>query len=259
MKADTEFVGTLQNRGLDKKTAAESAFELYKAHSEAQKMISRVTGTADKERILIRPKPDSSPEEISAFHEKLGRPTKAEEYDFSALKKPDGQPIEDHYRDFLRATAFKLNLSKDAATQFATDALAYQTKTGEASDAIAAGKLAAEIKAIEADWGPNKESNLFLVKQAMAKFGFTPEHLQVLQKINGATPVLKGLLNLALATGEDRFIANKGPTAGIMSKEQASARLAELRSDKDWGKRFFAGDVRCRQEFDALTEMSMAA
>jgi hypothetical protein len=44
--------------------------------------------------------------------------------------------------------------------------------------------------------------------------------------------------------------------AGVaeLTAAQARARLAELRADEPWQKRFFAGDLKAKKEFDYLTE-----
>ena len=38
-----------------------------------------------------------------------------------------------------------------------------------------------------------------------------------------------------------------------MTKDQASARLQELKNDKDWMKRYMAGDTQAKREFVSLT------
>lgn len=255
-KAEAEYVGTLQTRGLDKKSAPEAAHELYKAHREAQQMISRITGTPDKDRILITPKADAPEAEKAAFYEKLGRPAKAEEYDFADVKHADGTPLDADTVSKLRASAFKANLSKEQAASIAKDQIEQTNKTDEAKSIEAQAKLSAEIRALEASWGPNHDAFLFIAKQAMQKFGFTPEMLQTMQKTLGAGKVMDGFLKLGQATGEGRYIANQAPGGtGMMTAEQAKAKLSELRQDREWGAKLMKGDVTVTEQFNALTQM----
>jgi hypothetical protein len=259
MKTDAEFVGTLQTRGLDKKTALEAAHDFYKGHREATQMISRLTGTPDKDRIVIRPKPDATPEEITAFHEKLGRPAKADDYDYKDVKFPDGTELDADYAAHLRAAAFKANLTKDQAASIAKDQAAYIQKIDEARTVVDQAKLSEEIRAIEAAWGPNHDAFLFIAKQAMTKFGFTPDMLQTLQKTIGASKVMDGFLKLGQQTGEGRFIANQAPGGtGLMTPEQATAKVKELMSEKgpdSFGAKVRRGDVAATEQYNALAEM----
>lgn len=253
---DAEFTGTVQNMGLDKKDVSEAAFEFYKSHREAQKLISKVTGTPDKDRILIRPKADAPEAEIAAWHEKLGRPAKADDYDYKDVKSPTGTELDAEQVAQLRASAFKANLTKEQAASIAKDQVEFAHKIAEAKAVVDQAKLAEEIRAVEKNWGPNHDANLFIAKQAMAKFGFTPDMLQTMQKTLGAGKIMDGFLKLGIQTGEARFIANQtqgGPQ--IMTREQAKARFAELKQDRAWGDKLRKGDVATVAEFNALSEM----
>ena len=118
---DAEFIGTVQNRGLDKKDALTAAQDFYKAHREATQMISRIAGTPDKDRIIITPKPDATQTEKDAYYQSLGRPAKAEEYDFAGLKFPDGDHLDNEFVSTLKNAAFKANVSKEGAAAIAKD------------------------------------------------------------------------------------------------------------------------------------------
>lgn len=261
---DAEFTGTMQNRGLDKKTAEEAAFDLYKAHREASQLIGRVTGTQDKDRILVVPKADAPEAEKNAYYEKLGRPQKPEEYDFKDIKFPDGTELDDNFSGFLRSAAFKANVSKDGAQQIAREMVQYLDKIDQAEAAENSAKLVAEKEALKKSWGPNFEANEFVANQGFKKIteagGLSPEQaataLKALGDHVGAGATAKFLHAAGIAFGEHKYVANGTQgNQGIMSREQASARMAELKNDASWVKAFSSGDVKSRSEFDALTAM----
>lgn len=253
---DAEFTGTLQTRGLDKKDAAEAARNFYQAHREASQTISRISGTSDRDRILITPKPDATDTEKNAFYEKLGRPAKADDYDFKDIKFPDGSELDDGFTAMLRAAAFKANATKEQAATMARDLVSFLAKADEMETAEATTKLDTEKAELKKNWGANFEANMFIARQGAAKLGITPEAVQAMEKQVGYKAVLEGFLKAGQAFGEDKFIANRAPnTGGVMTREQATARLAELKLDKAWNKRFFDGDRQARAEFDALTAM----
>lgn len=253
---DANFTGYLQTRGWDKKTPEEAAHEAYKSHNEAQQMISRLTGTPDKDRILITPKPDATEAEKNAYYEKLGRPSKADDYDFKSIKFPDGSELDDDFVGVLRNAAFKANASKDQAAQIAKDLVDWMGKADEAESTVMAGKIAAEKSELLKSWGPNAEANKFIAQQGALKLGWTPEQIQALQNGLGYKAVMEAALKAGLAFGEDKFIANRTPgTQGVMTKEQAGARLKELRMDKAWADKLMKGDRQANDEFNALTAM----
>lgn len=253
---EPEFIGSLQTHGWDKKGADEAAFEYYKSHREAQQMISRLTGTPDKDRILITPKPDATEAEKNAYYERLGRPKEAKDYDYKDIKFPDGTELDDGFVNMLRGAAFKANASKEGAAAIARDVVAYLAKAEEAETAGLATKIATEKDELNRNWGANRESNLFVARQGMAKLGFSAEAIAALEKAAGYKAVMEGALKAGMAFGEDRFIANRAPgTTSVMTKEQARARLTELRADREWGAKLMKGDRQVTDEFNALTAM----
>lgn len=256
---DAEFTGTIQTQGLDKKAADEAAHHFYKSWSEANKMISRLTGTPDKDRILIQPKPDATQQEKDAYYERLGRPAKADAYDFKAVKFPDGSELDDNFVAMLRGAAFKANATKEGAEAIARDVVAFLAKADEADAAETASKFAAEKQALEKNWGPNYEANKFVARQGYLKMGFTPEVIDAMEKSAGFRMIMEAGLKAGQAFGEDKYIANRAPNGtGIMTQEQAKARMAELKMEtgpNSFGARVAKGDRQAIDEFNAITAM----
>lgn len=252
LKNEAEFVGTVQTRGLDKKDAATAAFEFYKAHKEAEKFIG-----APAKELLRLPKEPGDPA-WNQIYERLGKPAKADEYDFKDIKLKDGSALDDDDTAFIRETAFKANMSKDAARQFAADMVAKRDRDGEQEATIGAADLKAEKDALMKDWGANKDGNLFIARQAALKLGFKPEAIDALQKVAGYGATMQALLNVGQKIGEDKFIANQAPGAtGVLTVQQAKAKLEELKRDSIWRDKYYKGDRAAIAEFDALVEMSV--
>lgn len=252
LKNEAEFVGTVQTRGLDKKDAATAAFEFYKAHKEAEKFIG-----APAKELLRLPKEPGDPA-WNQIYERLGKPAKADEYDFKDIKFKDGTALPDTDAAFYRDVAFKANMSKDAARQFAADMMARDETTKEQTAVIGAADLKAEKDALMKDWGANKDGNLFIARQAAIKLGFKPEAIDALQKVAGYGATMQALLNVGQKIGEDKFIANQAPNAtGVLTVQQAKAKLEELKRDTLWRDKYYKGDRAAIAEFDALVEMSV--
>lgn len=266
LKGEADFVGTLQTRGLDKKTALDAAHDFYKAHREAQQMISRVTGTPDKERILIRPKDDAPEAERTAFYERLGRPAKAEEYDFKDVKFPDGTELDTDFSGFLKNAAFKANLSKVDAQTLARETVAYFQKIDADESTAKQGEIAQALEKLNKSWGPNKQAFQFIADQGLAKLAamanLTPEQTQkalgTIAESVGRFEAAQMLLAVGKAFGEDKYVAGSGNASGIMTREQAAASLKELKMEKgpdSFGAKLMRGDAATKARFEALTAM----
>lgn len=249
-KNDPEFTGYLQNRGLDKKDAAEAAFETYKAHRNAEKMLG-----APSDQMLRLPK-DPNDAAWGGIWERLGRPSKEDAYDFKEVKAPDGTDLDSDFLETLRAAAFAANMPQDKAVDFARRMTAFAAKKDEAERAERSAVLKAADEALRKSWGPKYDANLFIARQAAARFGIKPEVIKTLEDGTDKATVLEMFRQIGMATGEARYIENGSQGGGgVMTAEGARAKLAELKSDKEWGRKLLAGDAAVTREFNALTEM----
>lgn len=246
--ADPELVGHIQNKGWHDKPANVAALEAIKAHREAERHIG-----VPADQILRVPKDAADEAGWNAVHSRLGKPAAATEYDISAVKFADGTDLSGEIADFVKATAFELNLPKDSAARLASSL----TKYLDGASAAEAGETAAQIteqKAILArEWGNNQEANLFIAKQAAAKLGVSPEAVAALEATVGYAETMKLFQKVGTAIGEDKFIAsNGGLNSGILTREQATARKAELMADSAWTKRYLDGDAQANRELQSL-------
>jgi hypothetical protein len=74
--------------------------------------------------------------------------------------------------------------------------------------------------------------------------------------VAGYGKVMEGLRAIGQAIGEARYVNGDTSSAdGIMTREQAAAKLAEYKRDPLWGKKVLSGDVKATQEFNRLTEL----
>lgn len=250
--ADPELVGHIQAQGWHEKPANEVALA---AIAEARRNAAFNGVPADK---LVR-LPDGPQDEagLKAFRAKIGVPDDAKGYDFSALKNDKGEPLLDQARtDFFANTALKLGIPKDAAVQLAQDFLAQENSTAAAQAADKTAKLTEEHKALDANWGQNKDANLFLAKKGAEKLGLTPEQVNSLENVVGYAGIMEALRKVGELAGEARFVSgNANVNGGIMTREQAVARKAELMKDSAWTSRYMAGGAAEGREMLALNTL----
>jgi hypothetical protein len=69
---------------------------------------------------------------------------------------------------------------------------------------------------------------------------------------------MKFLSNIGAKLGtDDGFVGGDGKPGfgGVMTKDQAVARKAELNADKTWIGKFAAGDAQARREMERLNQI----
>ena len=248
----------ITSRGLADKDPAAAFLEAAKAHQEAQAYIG-----VPKEQLLKLPKADAPPEEWDAVYEKLGYSKNADDYKFDGLKLPDGTDVPDATKDFIRAQAAALHLSPAAATKLAEAAVAREAAAGASQNAETKAAAVKALEALRQSWGSNYEANKVMADRAYAAIqaaaGFDQATMtatvQKLGELNGRAEVMQMLLAIGQRMGEDAFVSGSGGLGGgslHYTKEQAVAKIAELKADSGWVERFLKGGVAERKENEDL-------
>jgi hypothetical protein len=246
---DAEIIGYAQNRGIDKLPVKDALIATVKAHQEASKLLS-----GPQDELIRRPKPDADQKAHKEFWTKLGYPGDPAKYDFNDVKYTSGNPIEPELADFLRKTFDGQNLPAAAAKEIAKSIVKYNEDANASELATKTAALQAEKAALMKNWGPAKESNLFIAKQGLAALGFTPDQINALEGVAGYKTVMEGMLTAGTKFGEAGFVTNRSPNGDktLMTREAAISRINELKSDKEFGERLLNGGAKERKEWDAL-------
>lgn len=247
--ADAELTGHIQNKGWDKKTATEVAMEASKAHRETEKLIG-----VPADRVLRLPADPKNADEMKPIWQKLGAPADGK-YDFSAIKKADGKPLDQPLVDALTAASAANSLTKDAAVGVAQAVAKHlEGATTARTTAEQTAALATEKAELDKSWGANKEANMFIVKNTAKNLGLAPEAIAALEGQIGYKAVMDMVLNIGMKTGEAKFVTSQTPNAGggVMTKEQAVARKSELMGDTVWRDKYLNGGSAEKREMSAL-------
>ena len=255
-KVDQETLGHWQNKGWDVTNPATVASEATKAWKAAEQAHLTLTGVP-ADRLLRMPAPGDEAA-TRAFHQKLGAPIDATGYDFSSVKRADGTAVDGAMTGTLAASFLKLGISKDAATEIVKQVQGLTDGVASATNADRTAKTQGEMMALRQSWGQNAEANMFVARQAAQKLGFTADEANALGDQVGHGKVLEMLRRVGSELGESRFVgAGPGGNPGPMTQEQAVARLADLKKDDGWVKKYLAGDVGAKRELDALSRMKL--
>lgn len=245
---DAEMVGHLQNKGFDKLAAPQAAAALAKSWREAEKLIG-----VPPEQIIRMPKdPTTDVDGMKAVWQRLGAPKDAKDYDFSKVLGADGKPASEKFIEALRKTSAELNLPKDTAAKLASSLVKFSDDNSAADGAERTAKLAEEKTALAKNWGANVAANTEVAKRAAAALGVKPEDVTALEGVVGYARVMEMFRQIGTKIGEDKFITNNGNPSGVMTREQAVARKAELMKDEGWVEKYMKGGSAENREMQSL-------
>lgn len=247
---DPTLVGHITNKGWADRPVNEVAVEAIKAHINAEKLIG-----APSDQVLRIPKADDEVAQ-NQFWQKLGFPATGKEgYDFSTIKGPDGAPLKTPTIDQVREIAGTLRLPQAAALRLAEELTKAEAGRLTADQAERTAKLADQKKALLDNWTPqNFEANMLVARAAAKAIGIDPEVVAALEGVIGYDKIMEAFRTLGTKLGEDKLIVppNDPTKGGVMSKDQARARIEELKADDAFVKRYQAGGAPERREMDAL-------
>lgn len=250
-KVNPEHVGLWQLKQWDISDPAKLADQVTASYREAEKKL----GVPSAELLRI-PKADD-PAGQKAFWQKFGVPTDKSGYGLEGVKFADGTELDAGFRDAFAETAEKLNVPADAAKGLLQHFMKHLEGSEAGETAATQNKLAAQTQALRANWGSNWEANMFIAKQAAQALGVTPEVVATLENAIGYDQVMEFFRNVGVRIGEDRYIAGNGPggSKGVMTRDAALVQKQQLMNDKDWVKKYTAGDKAAFDQIYALNTL----
>jgi hypothetical protein len=242
-KADPETIGMWQNKGWVSTDPAVVALAASKAYLEAQRFIG-----VPHDELVRFPKSPVAPEWQGVW-DRLGVPKDASGYDLTSIKRADGQPLDAATEAALRAAAIKAHVPVSAMPEFAGEMVKYLDSTAASHEAELAATLAAERDTLQKNWGTNFEINKYVAAQGARALGLDDTTLSALEKTAGYAKTMEALRRVGQMNGEDKYIAGTVPAgAGVMTRDQAYARKAELMRDSAFTTRLMAGDAQAQRE-----------
>lgn len=245
-KVDATTIGLWQNKGWNLADPAALASQITQSYTEAERFV----GAPAAELVRLKPGDEVAQKALWA---RLGVPGEATGYDFAEVKFADGTAVEAGFTEAMRAAFHGANVPKDAAASVAKAVVKYMeaAETRETSERTA--KLEAERAELARNWGANAEGNRFVAKQAALALKVTEAELDALANVVGGARTMEMFRQIGARMGEHTFISNPGGGGeGLMTRDQAAAKLGELKRDTAFTKRYLDGDTAANREMTAL-------
>lgn len=250
-----EIQGAFKNKGWDSKPVTEAALEVMRSYQEAERFLG-----APKDKLVRLPKDAADEAGIKEFRTRIGVPDDVKGYDFNAVKFADGTALDPSAIGALAPALHAAGVPKDRAPEIMAAFVKFMDGAEAEETASATAKLVVERDALKANWGANFEANKFIASQAVQKLGWDAETVSGLEKVVGYNKIMDALLKVGQMMGEDKFVADPqgGANKGVMTVDQAKARLAELKADRTWVTKVNAGDAAANREHNDLVRLIAA-
>lgn len=231
----------------DPQGLAESAYNLEK-----------LIGFEKAGRTLVIPKDDATPEEVKAYHAKLGVPDSPEGY---KLPVPEGADPE-----FAKAAStwmHEAGIPPKQAEKLATKWNEYATEQGTKAAAAQVTAMNEEFGKVTAEWGKDADQNLEFAKRAAAEYipATNPQERQAKLKAMESAMGTKAFLHMWAEVGKNMgehatHDAGGGSGSGGMTAAAAQQRIAALKSDTSWAARYVNGGAAEKAEMDKLHKIA---
>lgn len=183
-----------------------------------------------KDKIIIPG--DDDAQGWNEVYNKLGRPEKADDYEYSVPDELKGLPVDEDAIKNAREKFYELGLSKKQADGiFELYNKGVITKMQGATDELNKARTISE-ETLKTKWGAAYEQNLNIAKNAITELG-DPNLVQTLNETGlGNDPrVAEMFYNIGMKILEDTSKGGNGGNSFISTPEQAKNKIAQLHAD----------------------------
>lgn len=188
--------------GVDALAKFETADQVAKSYLELQKTMGN--------RVKL-PDENSTPEELSAFYQKRGRPEAVDGY--TLPKMADGEALNPDVIKPIMATAHAAGITNDAFGKLVDQYMLVEAQTQEAQQVAIEQATNTAEQQLQSDWGGEYDANLETIERVFREFSTDDTRDVIKTKFNeaglGRDPVIlgwlkdigKGMLNDKLVKG----------------------------------------------------------
>lgn len=235
---DEETRGYVQNKGW------KDAGEVLHSYKNLEKLHG-----VPAEKLVKLPDGDDAAG-MSALYDKLGRPSKPEEYKLEIPK--DGSP---EFAKFASEMFHKNGLSAKQGQEIVKAWNEYQAGAMQASEQSLVQKLEVGKQTLQREWGAAHEQNVKVASRAAREFGVTPQALDAMEASMGYDGVMKFFHNIGSKMGESAFVMGSQDN-GLFTPDQARSKISALKQDGEFQKKYINGDASAKREMERLHQMA---
>lgn len=236
---DETLTGYVQNKGWDTPVKAVDSY----------RNLEKLLGADKAGNAVVIPKGDADPKEWQAVYDKLGRPTGADGY-----KVQWPEHVDKGAQDFLTSTMHELGLSKSQGEALAAKLNTLSSDKMNAYQASQAAQFQEEDNALKAGWGGAYTQNLAAAQAGARGLGLDATTIDKMSEGIGHKATMELLFKVGARMQEPDFVAgdNAEKFGNALTPGQAKAKIEELKTDKDFVKKYLSGDTAAKAEMARL-------
>lgn len=188
------------------------------------------------------PGKDAKPEDWDGVYTKLGRPEKPEGYEF---KFADGFKADEKMLTFGRTAFHEVGLNGGQAQKLADKWNDFVAQTTQENLEAAQKANTEGIAKLEGTWGTRLNEFKTAGDRVVKALGLSEETMNAIEGGIGAAPLIELLATIGMKSAEGGFVGGGGggdpSDPANMTKEQANAKITELRGDPAFMKEYEDG------------------
>jgi hypothetical protein len=185
------------------------------------------------------PGTDATPEQMSEFYGKLGRPDTADGYEF---KFADDVKVDEGMMSFAKDAFHKAGLTPAQAQTVADEWNAFSAKQLEDFQGKIADDNGAELEALKAKWGADLDKNTEAGRRVTQALGLEAELIGKIEQQIGSAAIVELLATIGRKSDEGGFLTGDGGgdpnDPAKLTPAQAQERINELSGDAEFQKKY---------------------
>jgi hypothetical protein len=238
-EVDELTLGYAQNKGW------QNPNELLASYQNLEKLF----GADRAGNTVTLPKEGATPEELSAFYNKLGRPSDPKGY---GITLPEG--VDPTFSNDAMSKFHELGLSKQQGAELSNWWLQYAGGIDSSNKEAQAATFAADEAALKQSWGQAYDQNLNVARNVAKALELDEKTVDSLQSVLGHKGVMELLTRIGSKSGEDSFVLGDGKAqfGGALTPAQAKAEIAALQQDRDFVAKYLNKDTAALKKMSEL-------
>lgn len=228
----------------DPLAAVESAYNLEK-----------LIGFDKAGRTVVIPGDDATPEQRAAYNSRIGVPENAEGY---KLPVPEG--MDDAFSKQAANWFHKHGIPAKAGEGIVSEYNSYVAAQQAQQEQARTVQSEQDLDQMRGEWGQAFNERIEISRRGLTEFlpaGTPEERTEMMDKLEsamGTKNFLKFAHSLGAGLGEHKL--HQGSNSGLMTPAQASQKIAELKSNKEWTSAYLGGDKVKAKELQDLISMA---
>ena len=238
-QVDELTLGYAQNKGW------QNPNELLASYQNLEKLF----GADRAGNTVTLPKDGATPDELSAFYTKLGRPSDPQGYN---LALPEGS--DPAFANAATSKFHELGLTKQQGAELTNWWLGHAGGIQAQNDETKSLNFAADEQALRQSWGQAYDQNVSVARNVAQALELDEKTVDSLQSVLGHKGVMDLLTRIGSKSGEDSFVLGDGKAqfGGALTPAQAKAEIAALQQDRDFVAKYLNKDSAALKKMSEL-------